>query len=50
MAENTKINIGIDKDLLEKVDVKAEELHISRSALFRLAIIEYLKINEKNKE
>lgn len=47
MAETERVHIRIEKELLDQVDEKAKELHVSRSALLRIAVVEFLKKNEK---
>ena len=37
------INIRIEEELLEEIDMVSEEMSLSRSALIRVACIEYLK-------
>ena len=44
------INIRIEEELLEEIDMVSEEMSLSRSALIRVACIEYLKKRNANKE
>lgn len=40
-----KINITVDDTLLEQVDRMAEQMHISRSGLISVSLVDYLQKN-----
>ncbi len=46
MASSVKTAISMQKDLFAKVNMLAQELHISRSKLFVLAVQDFIKKNE----
>jgi len=47
MEDLIKINIRIGDKLLEELDQEAENMNVSRSALIRIACLEYLKNHAK---
>ena len=47
MAASVKTAISIREDLFKEVNKLAEELHVSRSKLFVMAVQDYLKKNNK---
>jgi metal-responsive CopG/Arc/MetJ family transcriptional regulator len=49
MATSVKTAISIQKELFQKVNELAEELHVSRSKLFVLAVQDFIKKNENKK-
>ncbi len=49
MATSVKTAISIQKELFQEVNRLAEELHVSRSKLFVLAVQDYIKKNENKK-
>ncbi len=49
MTTTVKTAISIQKDLFQEVNRLAEELHISRSKLFALAVRDFIKKNENKK-
>jgi len=49
MATSVKTAISIQKELFEEVNNLAEELHVSRSKLFALAVQDFIKKNENKK-
>lgn len=49
MATSVKTAISMQEELFEEVDKLAEELHVSRSKLFVMAVQEYIKKNESKK-
>ena len=49
MATSVKTAISIQKELFEEVNNLAEELHVSRSKLFVLAVQDFIKKNENKK-
>ena len=49
MAASVKTAISIQKELFQKVNRLAEELHVSRSKLFALAAQDFIKKNENKK-
>jgi len=40
-----KINITVDDTLLEQVDKMAEQMHISRSGLISVSLVDYMQKN-----
>lgn len=49
MATSVKTAISIQKELFQEVNKLAEELHVSRSRLFVLAVRDFIKKNENKK-
>ena len=49
MATSVKTAISIQKELFQEVNRLAEELHVSRSKLFVLAVRDFIKKNENKK-
>ncbi|HHB75325.1 MAG TPA: CopG family transcriptional regulator [Desulfobulbus sp.] len=49
MATTVKTAISIQKELFQEVNRLAEELHVSRSKLFVLAVRDFIKKNENKK-
>ncbi len=49
MATSVKTAISIQKELFQEVNKLAEELHVSRSKLFVLAVRDFIKKNENKK-
>ncbi|MEA3428551.1 MAG: ribbon-helix-helix domain-containing protein [Thermodesulfobacteriota bacterium] len=49
MATSVKTAISMREELFEEVDKLAEELHVSRSKLFVMAVQEYIKKYESKK-
>ena len=49
MATSVKTAISIQKELFQEVNSLAEELHVSRSKLFVLAVQDFIKKNENKK-
>ncbi len=49
MATSVKTAISIQKELFQEVNNLAEELHVSRSKLFALAVQDFIKKNENKK-
>ncbi len=49
MATSVKTAISIQKELFNEVNKLAEELHVSRSKLFVLAVRDFIKKNENKK-
>ena len=46
MATSVKTAISMQKDLFQEVNRLADELHVSRSKLFVLAVQDFIKKNE----
>ena len=49
MANSVKTAISLQEELFDDVNSLAEELHISRSKLFVLAVRDFMKKNENEK-
>jgi metal-responsive CopG/Arc/MetJ family transcriptional regulator len=49
MAPSVQTAISIQKELFQEVNSLAEELHVSRSKLFVLAVQDFIKKNENKK-
>jgi len=49
MAASVKTAISIQKELFKEVNKLAEELHVSRSKLFVLAVRDFIKKHENKK-
>ena len=49
MAASVKTAISMQKELFKKVNSLAEELHVSRSKLFVMAVQDFIKKNENQK-
>ncbi len=49
MATSVKTAISIQKELFQEVNRLAQELHVSRSKLFVLAVRDFIKKNENKK-
>lgn len=49
MATSVKTAISIQKELFQEVNRLAEELHVSRSKLFVLAVQDFIKKKENQK-
>ncbi len=48
MASTVKTAISMQKELFEQVNQLAEELHVSRSKLFVMAVQDFIKKNENH--
>ena len=49
MTTTVKTAISMQKELFKEVNILAEELHVSRSKLFVIAIQDFIKKNENKK-
>ncbi len=48
MASTVKTAISLEEELFEQVNQLAEELHVSRSRLFVMAVKDFIKKNENH--
>lgn len=48
MASSVKTAISIQKELFKEVNKLADELHVSRSKLFAMAVQDFIKKNENH--
>jgi metal-responsive CopG/Arc/MetJ family transcriptional regulator len=49
MVENIKTGISLRRELFEKGEAVASEMHVSRSRLFALALEEFIRRHENRK-